>query len=338
MKIDGSLIVTRLEETGALARRLEALGFDGAYTYEGQHDPFLPLVLAGRETERLTLSTAIAVAFARTPMLLANIGWDLQAMTGGRFVLGLGSQIRPHIENRFGMPWSRPAARMRELVLAIRAIWSCWSEGTPLDFRGSFSRHTLMTPIFSPGPNPHGDARIFVAGVGPRMTEVAGEVGDGFIAHPFHTPEFLRDTTLPALERGLARAGRRREEFEFAWQVMVVCGRDDAALASALRATRAQIAFYASTPAYRPVLASRGWQDLQPELRRLSKSGRWEEMAALVSDEIVDAIAVRGRPAEVARKLRERGAGFADRVAIAAPYLADPELLAEVAGELREAP
>ncbi len=228
MKIDAAILDQNLASVGDTARKLERLGcYDGAFSFEGPHDPFFPLVLAAEATDRLELCTAIAVAFARSPMLLANIGYDLQQLSRGRFILGLGSQIRPHIQNRFSMPWSKPAERMRELVLAIREIWHCWNEGGRLDFRGEFYTHTLMTPFFNPGANPFGNARIFLAGVGPRMTEVAGEVADGFFVHPFQTAESLRETTLPALDRGLAKSGRSRENFEISCQVMIVSGEND---------------------------------------------------------------------------------------------------------------
>ncbi|MGE4607674.1 MAG: LLM class F420-dependent oxidoreductase [Myxococcota bacterium] len=333
MRIDGPLIGTT--GAGEAGRRLEEFGFDGAFTFEGPHDPFFPLILAARETERIELATAIAIAFARSPMLLANIGHDLQAISKGRFILGLGSQIKPHIEKRFSMPWSKPAARMRELVLAIRAIWTSWSGGAKLDFRGEFYQHTLMTPFFNPGPNPFGDPRIFLAGVGPRMTEVAGEVADGFIIHPFHTPESVRDTTLPALERGLAKAGRKRGDFEISHQVRLVSGHDDETLENADTQVRGQIAFYGSTPAYRGVLDSRGWGDLQPELNRLSKLGQWSDMIGLISDEVLESIAICGKPDELADKIRGRCAGVADRVSLVAAYAPDPEAWTDVVRDLK---
>ncbi len=275
MKVDGAILTESLAEAGAAAQRLEALGYDGAFSFEGPHDPFFPLALAAEQTERLELATAIAVAFARSPMILASLANDLQALSRGRFILGLGSQIRPHIERRFSQPWSKPAARMRELVLAIRAIWRCWNEGETLAFRGEFYTHTLMTPFFNPGPNPYSTPRIFVAGVGPRMTRVAGEVADGFLVHPFHSREFLEQTTLPALQRGLAAAGRSADDFEVSFQVLVVTGEDEAAYARAEQAVKSQIAFYGSTPAYRGVLECHGRGELQTELNRLSKRGAW---------------------------------------------------------------
>ncbi len=336
MKVDGALLLTDPAEAGPAARRLEELGYDGAFTFEGPHDPFFPLVLAARETARLELATAIAVAFARSPMLLAQIGHDLQLLSGGRFILGLGSQIRPHIEKRFSMTWSHPAARMRELVQAVRAIWRCWNEGEPLAFRGRFYTHTLMTPFFVPRASPHGAPRIFVAGVGPRMTEVAGEVADGFFVHPFHTPAFLESVTLPALERGLERADRKREDFAISCQLLLATGESDEEREAAETAVRAQIAFYGSTPAYRGVLEQHGWGELQSELNRLSKRGLWNEMAARVDDEILDAVAVRGAPNELARRIRERCGSFADRVSLVAPWRPDPAAWADLVSELRE--
>jgi probable F420-dependent oxidoreductase len=336
VKIDTAILEQNLAAVGAAALRLEELGcYDGGFTFEGPHDPFFPLVLAAERTERLELSTAIAIAFARSPMLLANIGYDLQQLSRGRFILGLGSQIRPHIEKRFSMPWSKPAARMRELVLAIREIWRCWNEGGKLDFRGEFYTHTLMIPFFNPGPNPFGNARIFVAGVGPRMTEVAGEVADGFFTHPFNTVESMRETTLPAIDRGLATSGRTRADFEISYQVMVASGDSDEQQSLARSTIKSQIAFYASTPAYRGVLESRGWGDLQPELNRLSKRGKWMEMTALIDDEILEAIAICGARKEIAARVRARCGDFADRVSLVAPYAPDPADWAEVARALR---
>lgn len=335
MKVDAALSTQPRDGAGSEARRLEELGYDGAFTFEGAHDPFFALLLASQHTERLELMTAIAVGFARSPMVLANIGHDLQAWSRGRFILGLGSQIRPHIEKRFSQPWSSPAPRMRELVLAIREIWRCWEEGAPLDFRGRFYRHTLMTPFFDPGPNPFGSPRIFVAGVGPRMTEVAGEVGDGFFVHPFHTADFVNGTTLPALERGRAKAGRSRERFEVSTQLIVATGETPERFERAKAAARSQIAFYASTPAYRPVLDCHGWGGLQTELNLLSKQGRWAEMAGMVDDGVLRAIAVVGEPGEIAKAIRARCASFSDRVSLVTPGAGDPEAWAEVARALQ---
>jgi probable F420-dependent oxidoreductase len=226
---------------------------------------------------------------------------------------------------------------MRELVLAIRAIWGAWQEGEKLDFRGDFYTHTLMTPLFNPGPNPHGLPRIFVAGVGPKMTEVVGEVADGFFVHPFHTPEFVRSVSLPAIERGLASAGRAREAFEISCQVIVAAGSSEEELERAKTTARAQIAFYGSTPAYRPVLECHGRGELQTELNRLSKRGAWLEMAGLIDDELLEKIVVVGSPQDIAPKLRARCEWFADRVSLFAPYTADPGNWARVVRELKRA-
>ncbi|NNL67944.1 MAG: LLM class F420-dependent oxidoreductase [Myxococcales bacterium] len=335
MKIDGAILVDDPADAGPLAARLEAAGYDGGFTFEGQHDPFLPLAVAAQQTERLELATAIAVGFARSPMTLANTAYDLQRLSRGRFILGLGTQIRPHIERRFSMPWSRPAPRMREMILATRAILMAWQEGSPLDFRGEFYQHTLMTPVFDPGPNPHGVPPIFCAGVGARMTEVAGEVADGFLVHPFHTLDFFRDEALPALARGRERAGRTPEDCQVSCQVIVATGRNDEELEGTRNGARAQISFYGSTPAYRPVLESVGRGELQDELRRLSKEGRWLEMAGRIDDDLLERIAVVAPRDQLAARIRERYGGLVDRVSLVAPFAPDPELLADVVAGLR---
>ncbi|HEX5096413.1 MAG TPA: TIGR03617 family F420-dependent LLM class oxidoreductase, partial [Acidimicrobiia bacterium] len=272
-----------------------------------------PLLLAGEHTERLELTTAVAIAFARNPMTLAGTAYDLQLASKGRFNLGLGTQIKPHIEKRFSMPWSHPADRMRELVLAVRAIWASWHEGAKLDFRGDFYTHTLMTPFFDPGPNPYGLPRIFLGGVGPRMTEVAGEVADGFMIHPFSTRAFIEQTTMPALQRGLDRAGRSRADIQIAFPIMVVAADTDDELARGVNGMRARLAFYGSTPAYKRVLDTHGWGDLQPELNTLSKRGGWPEMSALITDEMVDELCIVGKPAEIPEKLQARYGDIVDR-------------------------
>jgi probable F420-dependent oxidoreductase len=314
MPIDGALL-TDLAQTATAARTLEAQGFDGILSFEGAHDPFLPLAVAAEHTTRVTLTTAIAIAFARNPMTVAYQANDLQLLSGGRFVLGLGTQIRPHIEKRFGQPWSRPNARMREFVRAVRTIWSAWDTGERLDFRGEFYTHTLMTPFFSPGPNPHGRPPIALAGFGPAMIAVAGEVADGWIVHPLNSPSYVREQAMPALARGLARAGRNRADVEIACQTITMIGTTDEQVATARMKAKGQIAFYGSTPAYRVMLDQHGWGDLQPELNALSKQGRWGEMIALVTDDMLDVIGVSGRPAEAGRRLRERNA-WADRTSL----------------------
>jgi probable F420-dependent oxidoreductase len=315
--------------------RLEEVGYDGAFSFEARHDPFLPLALAAEHTKSLRLGTAIAIAFARNPMNLANLAYGLQVISEGRFVLGLGSQVRPHIEKRFSMPWSRPAARMRETVAAIRAIFDAWEGVAELDFRGEFFRHTIMIPAFDPGPNPFGPPPIFTAGFGPGMTEVSGEVADGFIAHPFNTRKSLLENTLPALERGLRRAGRSRDDLEIMCATLVVTADGEAELERAVAAARKQLAFYGSTPAYRPTLECHGWGEVHTELNRLSKQGRWDDMTALIDDEILEAVAVVGPRSEIAPALSRRLAGIADAVSLTNNRAPDPELWADVVAQLK---
>jgi probable F420-dependent oxidoreductase len=324
MKVDGG-IGFDLSKAGKAAKEAEEAGYSGIWTAETSHDPFFPLLLAAEHTESIELGTSIAVAFARNPMLLANVGYDLQAFSGGRFILGLGSQIKPHIEKRFSMPWSHPAARMREMILAIRAIWDSWDTGAKLDFRGEFYKHTLMTPFFNPGPNPHGHARIFLAGVGSLMTEVAGEVCDGFICHGFTTERYLREVTLPALERGRAKVGKSMDGFEIVGPSFVVTGTNEDELTAAAQGTRQQIAFYGSTPAYRPVLDLHGWGDLQDELNSLSKQGEWVKMGDLIDDEVLTTFAVMGEPEAIAPELHRRYGDCIQRISFYAPYRSDPD-------------
>jgi probable F420-dependent oxidoreductase len=312
MKIDASLMVGEIAGGGPMAADLERQGFSAAWSFEGPHDPFFPLVMAAEATERIELGTSIAVAFARNPMICAHIGWDLQAHSKGRFILGLGTQIKPHIVKRFGQEWSKPAARMREFALAIRAIWACWEGDGRLDFRGEFYNHTLMTPVFNPGPNPFGSPPLFVAGVGPRMVEAVGEVADGLFVHPFHSPEFMAANTLPALERGLETGARKRENFQISCQTIVAIGSNDEEIASARQKAKGQLSFYGSTPAYRGVLDLHGYGDLQPELNRMSKQGKWLEMITKIDDDLFDILAVSGTPTQAGEKLAKRNA-FAER-------------------------
>ena len=334
MRVDGTI---GFDPAGVVAQAVEAeaCGYDGIWSAETGHDPFLPLVLAAEHTERLQVGTGIAVAFARNPMTLAMTANDLQTLSGGRFMLGLGSQIKPHIEKRFSMPWSHPAPRMRELILAIRAIWVAWSDGSRLAFRGEYYRHTLMTPMFDPGPNPHGNPPVFLAGVGALMTEVAGEVADGLLAHAFTTERYLREVTLPALERGLAASGRDRSAVEISYPGMVVTGVDDESYAKAVAATRKQLAFYGSTRAYRPVLDLHGWGDLQTELNALSKRGAWDDMAGLIDDEMLDTFAVVGGLDTLAATIRARFDGLVDRFNLYAPTGITTEQWAEVLADVQ---
>lgn len=316
MKIDGALQTTSPGTAGIKARELEEQGFDGALSFEGPHDPFLPLALAGEATSRIELMTAVAIAFARNPMVCAYMANDLQLISGGRFLLGLGSQIRPHIEKRFSQTWSKPNARMREFVLAVRAIFRCWNEGERLRFEGEFYRHTLMTPFLSPQPNPHGAPPIWLAGFGAGMIRVVGEVADGWIVHPLHTPSYMKEVALPALREGAEKGQRNADEIGIAAQTIAMVGTTEEQIEKAKAGARAQISFYGSTPAYKVMLDHEGWGDLQPELNRMSKEGRWAEMMPLITDEMLEKIGVIGTPDEVGRKLRERNESFATRTSV----------------------
>ena len=323
-----------LREVRTLYFELESVGYDRAFSFEAKHNPFIPLAVAGEHTSTIQLGTAIAIAFARTPMTLANAAWDLQTVTGGRFTLGLGSQIRPHIEQRYGMPWSRPAARMRELVLGIRAIFDTWQNGSPLDFDGDFYTHTRMIPAFDPGPNPFGPPPIFTAGFGPLMTAVAGEVADGFLVHPVNTRRSLQELTLPALAAGARRAGRSADEVQVVCVTIVVTGRDEDEFRRSREAVREQLAFYGTTPAYLPVFELHGYGELHPELRRLSKQGRWREMAGLIDDELIETVAVVGEPGSIAGKICTRLDGISDHVSLVNNRAPDPQHFAEVVADL----
>jgi probable F420-dependent oxidoreductase len=318
------------------ARAVEAAGLDGVTSAELSSDPMLQLTVAAGATSRIDLGTNILVAFARSPMTLAVQARAVQDYSRGRLVLGLGSQIKPHIERRFSMPWSSPAARMAEFVSAMRAIWSAWATGEQLDFRGEFYRHTLMTPMFTP-PTEFPDPKVLVAGVGPRMTETAGAVADGLLVHPFTTERYLRETSVPALARGAA-SRPDSPALEVVDSTFLVTGRTEEELAASARAVRQQLAFYGSTPAYRPVLELHGWGDVGDELNRLSRTraaDRWTAMGELVDDTMLQTFAVVAEPQAVAARLAERGAGVVTRYAVNGIGVPTRELLLEIAADLR---
>jgi probable F420-dependent oxidoreductase len=340
MRVDAMVRGTGLAEVAAEARAQEAAGCDGLWTYEGPHDPFLPLVAVAEHTERPALGTAIAVAFARSPMAMAYVAHDVQVYSRGRFLLGLGSQVKPHIERRFHMPWSHPAPRMREYVQALRAIWKAWNEGEKLDFRGDFYSHTLMTPFFSPEPSPWGPPKVYLAAVGDHMTRAAAEVCDGLAPHPFTTQRYLRERTLPLVAEGLAASGRTMADFSISFSGFAVTGRTEEEMAEAVRGTRRQIAFYASTPSYRTVLELHGWGELGVELNRLSRGAdadRWERMGDLIDDEVLREFAVIAEPDALGPALLERYAGIVDRFTFSAPYAHDPAVFAPASEVLRAA-
>jgi len=334
LKVDGGVFAD-LARVPDLAVELERRGYDACWTGEINHDPFLPLLLAAEHTSRLDVGTSIAVAFARNPMTVANVAWDLQTYSQGRFILGLGTQIKPHIEKRFSMPWSHPVARMREFVLALQAIWSAWKDGTRLRFEGEFYTHKLMTPMFTPEPQPFSPPRVFIAAVGEAMTEMCGEVADGLLAHAFTTRRYLHGVTIPAAQRGLERAGRDRSAFQVACPVFVVTGEDDDEIRLASTGVRKQIAFYGSTPAYHKVLELHGWGEVASELHRLSLQGEWDAMATLIDDDILHALAVVATTDKLAAAIADRCDGVIDRVMPTFPRTLSSATVTAVLEELR---
>ncbi len=318
MKLDIGLMTFDLPAMPGYARRAEELGFGAIWSAETRHDPFLPLAVASTTTSRIGLGTAIAIAFARSPMILAHIAWDLQKASGGRFVLGLGSQVKAHNERRFSVAWEPPGPRLREIIQALRAIWECCQNGTPLRFEGRSYRFDLMTPFFNPGPINH---------LNPQMCRIAGEVGDGLHVHSFHSARYLRECVHPAVQEGLARAGRSRADFTFRASTMVVLGDTREERRRNARAVKQQIAFYASTRTYQSVLGVHGLEDLVPRLHAKSLAGDWEGMADLITDEMLDLFAVSGRFEEIGAKIRERYRGLYDRTQLYPsfqPSLDDP--------------
>jgi probable F420-dependent oxidoreductase len=316
MKLDASIgFAVDLKEAGEVAQAAESIGFDAIWTSETQHDPFLPLTHVAAHTSRLRFGTAVAIAFARSPLLAAHTAWDLAKQSDGRFMLGLGTQVQAHIERRFGMPWSPPAPRLREYVQAIRAIWTAWQTGGKLNFRGSAYRLTLMTPFFSPGPIEHPNVPIFIAGVGAPLCKLAGEVADGFHVHAYHTRHYLSEVVLPAIAEGAQKADRKQEAIEIATLAFAALSEDEIEL------QRQQIAFYASTPSYRPVLELHGWGKVGEELGSLAARGRWDEMPKLITDEMLEAFVIIGSWDDIAAKLHAKYDGLLDRVGLYRPFV-----------------
>jgi probable F420-dependent oxidoreductase len=320
VRVGGRIDASDLAEVPAIVQRLEALGFDAALAGELTYDPFLQIAIASQHTTRMELGTGVAIAFPRNPVQTAQAAWDLQRATHGRFVLGLGTQVRAHIERRYGVEWSKPVERMREFVTAIRAVWRSWQEGSPLDFRGEFYTHTLMTPMFNPGSNPYGEPRIWLAAIGPRMCEMAAEVADGVLMHSFASERYLREVMLPAIERGLARSGKPRSAFEVECSPLFVTGDTPAEIEASERALKDHLALYGSTPAYRRIVEVHGWGDLQPKLNELLKQDRRDDMRGLITDEMMESFAVRGASEEIAALILDRFGGLVDRVALRPPY------------------
>lgn len=315
MHLDASLPPATLGQIPALAQAAEAMGFDGLWTSEIQHDPFLPLTLAAEHTRQIALGTAVAIAFARSPTVLAHTAWDLAAQSGGRFILGLGTQVRAHVERRFGMPWpASPVRALREHVQVIRSVWDAWQLGGRPNVRGEYYKVTLMTPFFDPGPIPQPEIPIYVAGVNAGLARLAGEVADGFVVHPYHSLRYLQEVIQPAITQGAAGAGRSPQAIALSVTAFAVTNQEERQLA------RSQIAFYASTPTYRPVMALHGWAETADQLRALSQRGAWGEMSECITQEMLSTFAVVSSESDLPDALAERYAGIADRLGLYLPF------------------
>ena len=321
MKFDVTIAPTDLNTVPDLARQVEAMGFDGIWSTETAHNPFFPLTLAATTTRRISLGTAIAVAFPRSPMVTAYTAWDLAAQSQGRFILGLGTQVKAHIRHRFSTEWGRPAARLRDYILALRAIWQAWQHNEPLDYRGEFYQHTLMTPFFAPFPLPQPHIPIYIAGVNTHLCQLAGELCEGFHVHPFHTVPYLQEQIIPAVKQGAARTGRTRADVTLNCAVFVVTGQDDAEMQASANEVKMQIAFYASTYSYRTVLAQHGWEEIGERLSVLVRQGQWTEMVSLISDEILETFAVVAPVNTLAEQVKARYDGLLDRVGYYYPFV-----------------
>src|SRR5215208_6867202 len=323
MKLDASLAVEgkhlpTIDEVGHAA---ESLGFAGLWTSETKHDSFLPLAVAANSTRTLDLGTSIAIAFSRSPMTTAQISWDLQDHSGGRFILGLGTQVRAHIERRFSMPWGRPAARLKDYILALRVSWQSFQTEDALNYEGEFYRHTLMTPFFNPGPIEHPEIPLYIAGVNTRLAELAGELCEGFHVHPFHSPEYVRKTVIPAIAEGARQANRDLDQVTLATSAFVITGENRESATEQRESVRAQISFYASTPTFRTVLEAHGWEEVGERLETMAREKKWPEMPALITDEMLAAFVIEAAPDEIGPALKERYDGLIDRVALYLPFV-----------------
>ncbi len=320
MKLDTVLPPVHLTDVPALARAADELGFDGLWTAETSHDPYLPLALAAEHSERIELGTSIAVAFPRSPLVHAQIAWDLQAQSKGRFILGLGTQVKGHNERRFGIRWEAPGPRLRELILTLRAIWDCWQNGTKPSFEGEYYRFTLMTPFFNPGPIAHPQVPIYIAGVNPYMCRLAGELCDGLHVHPFHSVRYLTEHLLPEVQEGLEKAGRERSDVTLSTSVFVITGANDAEMERAKDAVRMQIAFYASTRTYIRVLETHGWGETCVRLNEKAAKGDWAGMGREITDEMLEVFAVTAPEDEIAAEVQAKYGDMLDRIAFYTPF------------------
>jgi len=320
MQLDTNLVFNSLSDVPAAVRAAEEMGFDALWSLENPSDPFLPLAIASTVTNKIKLGTAIALAFPRSPMSLAYTAWDLQKGSNGRFILGLGTQVKGHNEKRYSVKWHSPGPKMREIILALRHIWDCWQNGSPLNFTGQFYNFTLMPPAFNPGPISHPHVPIYIAGVNPYMCRLAGELCDGFHVHPFHSTKYLREAILPLIEEGAQKAGRTRQDIKLCSLAFVITGDNKREMDDMREKVRLQLAFYASTRTYKPVLDLHGWGEVSLRLHEKTARGEWSSMAQEISDEMLQAYAVEGAPDEIASLLKTKYKGLLDRVSFYHSY------------------
>jgi probable F420-dependent oxidoreductase len=316
MKLDAALPPVHLKDVPAIAKAAQEIGFDALWTQETQHDPFLPCTLIAEHTSQLRVGTAVAVSFARSPANIAHTAWDLAAQSDGRFILGLGTQVKAHIERRFGQPWPESVtAKLREQIQVIRAFWDCWQNGTKLNYRGEYYKITLMSPFFNAGVIDHPNIPIYIAGVNKGLAKLAGESCDGFLVHPFHSVRYLREVMIPAIEEGAARERRQREDIAVSATAFVATTPEE------MNFARAQISFYASTPSYRAVMNLHGWGDAAEKLSFHAAHGEWTEMPMLITDEMLSEFCLVAEEDKLADELNKRYDGIADRLTLYAPFV-----------------
>jgi probable F420-dependent oxidoreductase len=339
MKVETSIEMRNLRDVPAAARKAEEIGYDGVVTSQTGHDPFLPLALAAEHTQRVTLGTAVAIAFPLSPTSLAHIAWDLQALCGGRLLLGLGSQVKGHIVRRFSIPYAPPGPRMREYILALRAVWDCWQNGTKLNFQGDYYNLSLMTPYFNPGPIQHPRIAIYVSAVNPYMLRLAGELCDGVRLHAFNTARYTRESILPNLEAGARKAGRQLSDIDICGGSFLVTGETEEEVERAKPAVRTQVAFYGSTRSYRGVFEAHGWGDVSLRLHEMSTQGRWAEMGDLITDEMLEEFAIVSPYDGLIKEIKARWSGVVTRTGLAIPIRKpeDEERLRHMIRELQQA-
>jgi probable F420-dependent oxidoreductase len=339
MKVETSVDMRSLRDVPAAARQAEAMGYDGLVSSQTGHDPFLPLALAAEHTERVSLGTAVAIAFPLSPTSLAHIAWDIQTLSGGRLLLGLGSQVKGHIVRRFSIPYAPPGPRMREYILALRAVWDSWQNGTKLNFQGDYYNLTLMTPYFNPGPIEHPHIPIYISAVNPCMLRLAGELCDGVRLHAFNTAKYTREAILPNLEAGARKAGRQLSDIDICGGSFLATGETEEEIERAKQGVRTQVAFYGSTRSYQGVFEAHDWGDICPELHEMSTQGRWAEMASRITDEMLEEFAIVGPYEAVVEKIKARWAGIVTRTGFAMPLRKpeDEERLRHMLQELQRA-